>query len=70
MHITEDNPLVKISTCRHCDNIVRIGVWSKMDLSAKNKFSIEVNKYDLAVIELPLTEYQLKYSDKQFCKCK
>lgn len=62
--------IVKMSYCPKCERVIRVAVADYLaeNTKARNEFSKEVMKHNLAVKEMTLDEYK-ESKFEMFCKC-
>ena len=58
MDIEEKDVKVKMSICPECGNAIRVAVEHTMTIKSKKDFMKEVDKYNLDIKTISLTEYR------------
>ena len=66
--MNNDNPKVKVSTCRKCRGFVRTAILHMMNKRSTKEFSDEAFKYNLDIKEMTLNQFKAR--NYKFCECK
>lgn len=66
--LPDDQVVVKLAHCQHCDGIITAAVKHMMDRKSRNHFAKEAMDFNMRVSEQPLLEY--REQKPRWCDCK